>query len=333
MSNENKSGGIVGFIFVCILLVAAFILGAIFNQPVVEYIGYEYYKEKTEEADLTFGEAQMRGNKSHLASNITSMQYTLYVSDAKAREVAGSEKMRYGVEKLALTDYVTMQQEGVSVLSYLYEKHANGTLSATQESTPVRRVCADGVIRNVIIEKNDPLFWTWGNLNTRVIPLFYVLDERGESPVFELADYGGREYGDKTVSPSLVYLASLYCCQMGNLGVPYNTQLYNVCLSVIDKGVAQAKGVAEADYLPNSHGVVAIDNTQVLTMKVGEQKALPVTMTPNIDIAVVYCGDGDYTGGYTIDVNGKVTALAVGSYTCQIRTVYGYLNYSIEVVE
>ncbi len=180
----------------------------------------------------------------------------------------------------------------------------------------------------------------YNSLNIRLVPVFFIIYVDGDKVTFDFAE---TDYEDIDVSPTMVYLCTKTAMAFGNVCLPYSKECWNLCSLTAQKGWAQAKGIAEADFVASTY-YVEYDNSQVLELKVGETGKLPVGLglgwVANENVCVVYHGDdatdNSYLMNYTIDETGLVTAKKAGTFNCRVRiggTNTSYINYTIVVTE
>ncbi len=306
--------------------------------------------QTTEEDTFTFDRTFLRYTGAEETSGvITKMTYECNVPYELGREVALDPDKIF---KCTLLNYSTIYQPhieaGYSPEEILMERYESGKLTlnfdaGADEWTPEYNVDQYGNRRCVL---RATVSLDYADYNNRYVPVFSVATRNGENVTFQAADYGDRNWDDWSVSPSIVYLASSVMNQMTRSVTYHNTDLWNMCDVVVQKGIAQAQGVAEADFVAveadpsivnlGASSLLTVNTSDVLTVKVGETKKLNVVVSPAVDLQVNYfANNSDMLNwdGYVVTPDGQITGLKAGTYTVSVTIAGGGRSYTVQVVE
>ncbi len=267
---------------------------------------------------------------------INQLQYEWKVPYDLGVEVCTNDNKVFSAKRFTLSDYETYMKAGYTdedIISELYKTGAI-TLSFEGSSEWGPEFSRDNYGDRCTMRTTATI--TYDNYNTRYVVLAFVATKDGEKVSFECADFGDKGYTDVLVSPSLVYMASLYDNQFNFGVISANTQMRNCVKEVVSKGVAQAKGVAEAEYESGKYGLEV--KTDVFKLKVGETKKFDaITITPDILVDINYMGNSTDEfmdlDGYSRTPDGYFTGIKAGTYKVVLSVAGDWYHVSMEITE
>jgi len=285
-----------------------------------------------------FDRASLRYNSANVESGvINQVSYEWKVPYDLGVEVCTNDNKVFGAKRFTLADYETYMKAGYApeeIIEELYETGAfTLTFGASSEWTP--EFSKDNYGDRCTMRSSATI--KYDELNTRYVVLAFVATKDGENVSFECADFGDKEYTDVLVSPSLVYMASLYDNQLSFGVLPSNPQMRTCIKEVVAKGVAQAKGVAEADYESGKYAL-EVKTTGEFKVKVGETKKFDgFTISPEIVVDINYMGNSTdefmQLDCYDITPEGYITGIKAGTYKIVLCIAGNWYHTTFDVIE
>ena len=284
--------------------------------------------------DFELNRVFLRYTQREVGGDTSAMSVEYNVPHDLALDVANDDNKIFFIKAFKLSEYKTKLESGMTsaeMVAEWYEADGKDKLDFTSVFCPEWCIGEDDKGRNVLRSTTSI---SYDSYNTRIILLGVVGTKNGDSVTFECAGFNGRAYDDWSVSPSLVYLASAYLNQLDRLVTYENSDMRAAANEIISKGIAQAKGVAEADYVTGQ--TYELNKEEVQTVKVGETKQLNVAISPDIDVEVLYVGstfDYDFYDNYDLTFDGKVTGKKAGLYDVIVLVCGVRHRFTLEIVE